>query len=92
MFFLKYFLAPLTWWHPFICSLPDTLVDILEAPVPLMLGLNAATTTVELPFDAVKVKVRGEKVEVEGATNDGLFPGMREAMRRGYDRGEVCEA
>ena len=95
MFFLKYFLDPLTWWHPFICSLPDTLMEILEAPVPLMLGLSAAINrTVDIPANAVKVRVRGEKVEVEveGGTGDGLFPEMREAMRRWYDRGEVGEA
>lgn len=87
MFFLKYFLAPLTWWHPFICSLPDTLVDILEAPVPLMLGLTASTSTVVLPADAVKVRMRREEAEVEGAAGEGLFPGMREAMRREFERG-----
>ena len=68
-------------------------MDILEAPVPLMLGLNAAiASSVDMPAEAVKVRVGGEEVEVEGATDDGLFPGMREAMRRGYDRGEVGEA
>lgn len=58
-----------------------------------MLGLSAAINrTVDIPANAVKVRVRGEKVEVEGATGDGLFPEMREAMRRWYDRGEIGEA
>jgi hypothetical protein len=65
-------------------------VEILEAPVPLMLGVN---TVCELPTEAVKVRVRGEVVEVEGGrSEDGLFAGMREAVRRAYERGEVGEA
>ena len=39
------------------------------------------------------MRVRGEVVEVQGGrSEDGLFAGMREAVRRAYERGEVGEA
>ena len=39
------------------------------------------------------MRVRGEVVEVQGGrSEDGLFAGMREAVRKAYERGEVGEA
>lgn len=33
-------IAPFQWYHPCIVSVPTNLIDILEAPVPIMVGLS----------------------------------------------------
>ena len=36
---IKWFIWPFTWWHVFVPALPDRLREIVEAPVPVMLGI-----------------------------------------------------
>ena len=35
-----YFLYPFKWQHVFIPILPDSLIDILDAPLPFIIGIN----------------------------------------------------
>lgn len=41
MFLLKLFLPKgFHWWHVFVPVLPNGLLEVIEAPVPLMVGLR----------------------------------------------------
>mmetsp|Transcript_31679 Transcript_31679/g.23481 ORF Transcript_31679/g.23481 Transcript_31679/m.23481 type:complete len:86 (-) Transcript_31679:86-343(-) len=39
MFTLRTLLAPFRWWHIFIPIVPLNLMDVVEAPVPVLLGI-----------------------------------------------------
>lgn len=36
----KSLLKPFNWWHVFITIIPKSLLEVIEAPVPVMLGLT----------------------------------------------------
>jgi hypothetical protein len=36
-------LFPFTWWHVLIPILPRPLIDIVDAPVPILIGISNAT-------------------------------------------------
>ena len=58
----------MTWWHPFICSLPESLRDVLEAPVPIMVGIDREMVQENIPCNAIKVWVTmGQDIKVENA-------------------------
>jgi hypothetical protein len=59
LFTLRLLLAPFAWWHPFIASLPSSLLDIVDAPVPLMIGTSEQIETT-LPYvDLETMESRG---------------------------------
>ena len=37
---IRALLYPFTWWHTFIPTLPTYMIDILDAPVPILIGLS----------------------------------------------------
>jgi hypothetical protein len=40
MYTIKHLLSPFKWWHVFITIVPLSLTDVLEAPVPVLLGIT----------------------------------------------------
>jgi len=59
LFTLRLLLAPFAWWHPFIASLPSSLLDRVEAPVPLMIGTSEQIES-SLPYvDLETMESRG---------------------------------
>jgi len=40
LFTLRMLVAPFQWYHAFIVSVPTNLIDIVEAPFPIMVGVS----------------------------------------------------
>jgi hypothetical protein len=55
LFTLRLLLQPFTWWHPFIASLPSSLLEIVDAPVPLMIGTSEHIEWCELGLAALNL-------------------------------------
>jgi hypothetical protein len=55
LFTLRLLLQPFTWWHPFIASLPLSLHEIVDAPVPLMIGTSEHIEWCELELAALNL-------------------------------------
>ena len=70
MYTLTNMLSPLKWLHVFVTIIPTTLIDILEAPVPVLLGL---TKDVFKTFDYKEITNRmwvfidDDQIEIEGS-------------------------
>jgi DENN (AEX-3) domain len=40
LFTVRNLISPFKWWHVFIPIVPTSLMDVIEAPVPVLLGLT----------------------------------------------------
>jgi DENN (AEX-3) domain len=69
LFTLRLILHPFVWWHPFITSLPSSLLDIVDAPVPLLIGtrqnLETSVPSVDLDTFESRGVERGMTVFIE---------------------------
>lgn len=86
MFLLRGFLQPFPWCYPFVPMLPLNMRDIVDAPVPLMLGMMNST---EARMDFVSVRMTDSNFVIEGLPQGTreLFREVREAVSQKSSEG-----